>query len=520
MEKESIVAEKHISYWTDSEKQIAFLPLDNNEETETVIVGGGIAGISIAYRLIQLNRKVIVIDDGFIGGGETGHTTAHLVNALDDRYYNLEKTFGKDEAKMIAESHSKAIDFIERTVQDEKIDCDFERVNGYLFLHPSDEYDSLKNEFDACIRAGIQVSLLNEIPGIRGHVPGILFKNQGQIHPLKYLKGLCRVITENGGKIYTQTHAKEIDKTGIVTDEGYKISAKHIVVATNSPVNDLFVMHLKQYPFRTYVIGMLIKKYSVPHALWWDSGDFDTNPDIPPYHYIRTQNYNEQFDLLICGGEDHSTGLASVDVVPEENRYALLEDWCSKHFGGGEVIYRWSGQVLEPMDSLAYIGRNPMDADNVYIVTGDSGNGMTHGTIAGMLIADLISGKENVWEKLYSPSRFKFFKAGDVFFKQAVGGFIAYLKDKPGRVDEVSLSEIKTGEGKIIELNGKKYGAYAESQEKLHLVSAECTHLKCIIKWNNDEKSWDCPCHGSRFTYKGEVLNGPANSNLEYFKEE
>jgi glycine/D-amino acid oxidase-like deaminating enzyme/nitrite reductase/ring-hydroxylating ferredoxin subunit len=517
----TVTAGTNKSYWIESiEQPISFSKLNQNEETEVVIVGGGIAGVSIAYRLSQLNVKAILIEDGFIGSGESGRTTAHLVNALDDRYYSLEKLYSREDAKLIAESHSAAVNFIEETVTKENIDCDFIRVNGYLFLHPSDKEDSLQREFEACQRAGMDVLLQSEIPGMKnGKMQTLVFRNQGQFHPLKYLKGLSNAIINNGGKIFTETHAKEIDETGVVTDEGYKISAKHIVVATNSPVNNKYVMHLKQYPFRTYVIGALIKKDSMPHALWWDTGDFDSNSDFAPYHYVRTQKYDAVHDLLICGGEDHPTGLADEDIIPEENRYALLEDWCSRHFASGEIKFCWSGQVLEPMDSLAYIGRNPLDKENVYIVTGDSGNGMTHGTIAGMLISDLITGKENRWEKIYSPSRFKIFKAGNVFFKQMVGGFVAYLKDKPKNPEEVQLSEIKTGEGKIIELDGKKYGAYADENNKLHLVGAECTHLGCIIKWNNDEKSWDCPCHGSRFTFDGKVLNGPANVSLFSFSE-
>lgn len=478
------------------------------------------AGISIAYNLCLQNKKVVLVEDGFIGSGETGRTTAHLVNALDDRYYNLEKIFGEADARTIAESHTQAIGFIEQAIAREGIGCDFTRLNGYLFLHPSDREDSLQKEYEACRRAGLDVELTGNAPGLAAaEKSALMFRNQGQFHPLKYLKGLCDAIIRMGGKIYTGTHAAEINDTGIVTDDGYKVSAEHIVVATNSPVNNKYVMHIKQYPYRTYVIGMLVEKGKIPQALWWDTGDFRSNEHIPPYHYIRTGPYNNEYDLLICGGEDHATGMANVDVIPEENRYALLEDWCSRHFAAGEVIFRWSGQVMEPMDSLAFIGKNPWDSNNIYIVTGDSGNGMTHGTIAAILIADLITGKENKWEKIYDPARFKLLKAGNVFFKEYVSGYMTYIKDKPKHADEVRLSEIRKGEGKIIDIDGKKYGAHVDDDHRLHLVSAECTHLKCIVKWNNDEKSWDCPCHGSRFTPAGKVMNGPANSDLKYHTE-
>lgn len=516
-----VTSGSNVSPWIERENPISFSKLSGNIDADVVIVGGGIAGISIAYCLAKHNKKVVVVEDGYVGSGETGRTTAHLVTALDDRYYNLEKLYSHDDAKLIADSHADAIDFVEKTVIKERIYCDFTRLNGYLFLHPSDKDDSLDKEYEACLRAGINVELQNKIPGILNEkMKTLVFKNQAQFHPIKYLRGLCDAVIKNGGTIYTETHADAIDSTGVVTSDGFKVSADHVVIATNTPVNNKYMMHLKQYAYRTYVIGALIEKNSLPKALWWDSGDFDSNPNIPPYHYIRTQEYNNTHDLLICGGEDHATGLAAADVIPEENRYAMLEDWCRRHFQIGEIKFHWSGQVMEPMDSLAYIGRNPADKDNVYIVTGDSGNGMTHGTIAGMLITDLILGNENKLEKIFSPSRFKIFKTGGIFFKEVIGGMIAYLQEKPKHTDAVRLSEIKTGEGKIIELEGKKYGAYADENNQLHLVAAECTHLKCIVNWNNDEKSWDCPCHGSRFTVDGKVLNGPANKDLFSYVEE
>jgi glycine/D-amino acid oxidase-like deaminating enzyme/nitrite reductase/ring-hydroxylating ferredoxin subunit len=514
-----ITSGKNISCWTDTFPPIRFSPLRENIQTDCVIIGGGIAGVSIAYRLTELNRKVVLVEDGYIASGETGRTTAHLVTALDDRYEKLERLFGKDGAKLAYESNKAAISFAERAVIKNKIDCDFGKLNGYLFRHPSDSKDSLDIEMEAALRAGVKVQKLPAVPGmLTNEGECLLFPDQAQFHPLKYLNGLCKYITENGGLIFTETHAREINETGIITDKNFSVTANHIVIATNSPVNNKFAMHLKQFPYRTYVIAAKIKKDVMPEALWWDTGDHDTNASIPPYHYVRTQKLDEDFDLLISGGEDHATGLAKSDVIPEENRYAMIEDWTRERFPIQDVIYNWSGQILEPMDSLGFIGRNPWDKDNVYIVTGDSGNGITHSTIAGMLIPDLITGKENSWEKLYNPSRFKIFKAGKIFFKEFIGGFRAYQKELPDTI-ETKISEINKGEGAIIELGDDKYGAYCDEHNELHLVSAECTHLKCIVKWNNDEKSWDCPCHGSRFNYKGEVINGPANTNLAYHKE-
>lgn len=506
-----------LSFWSKSVESIKYESLKQDLKTDVVIVGGGIAGVSIAYNLVLKGKKVVLVEDGYIGSGETGRTTAHLVTALDDRYYNLERLHGEERAKLAGESHKEAIDFVEKLIKKENIECEFERLDGFLFLHSSDKQESLKKEFDAAIKAGIKVEQLSYVPGIKNeNTACLLFSNQAQFHILKYMKGLCEAVIRHSGKIYTETHAKTIDQHGIVTDKGFTVKADHIVVATNTPVNDQLVIHTKQIPYRSYVIGAKIKKGTLIKALWWDTGDHEVNPQIPPYHYVRLQSFDNDYDLLIAGGEDHITGKNDQKKGDGEHRYASLESWTRERFPIEEVMYRWSGQVMEPMDSLAFIGRNPLDKENVYIVTGDSGNGMTYGTIAGILISDLITGVKNKWEKLYDPSRFKFFKSADTHLKEGIGIIEEYLSDYPGNEDVLHLSEIKKTEGRIVQIKGEKYGAYRDEDDHLHIVSAVCTHMQCIVKWNDSERSWDCPCHGSRFTFDGKIMNGPANDNLPY----
>jgi Rieske Fe-S protein len=283
----------------------------------------------------------------------------------------------------------------------------------------------------------------------------------------------------------------------VKTDDALTVSAQQILVATNTPINDWVKMHTKQAAYRTYVIGFEIPKDSYPGFLLWDMED--------PYHYARIVR-GKRSDTLIVGGEDHKTGQA-YDMAA---RYHRLEGWTRRYFSSlGPLSYRWSGQVMEPVDSLAFIGRNPMDDDNVFIATGDSGNGMTHGTIAGILITDLINGKKNPWAELYDPAR-KTLKAVPDFVKENTNFVGHMVKDwvKPSEVDTVEA--ILPGEGAVMRRGASKIAVYRDETGELHERSAVCTHLGCVVQWNSGEKSWDCPCHGSRFDCQGQILNGPA----------
>ena len=518
-----------ISYWMDSVAPITFTKLTENIETEIAIIGGGISGLTTAYFLCKENKKVVLIEDGNIGSGESGRTTAHITNSFDDGYAEIEKVFDEKTSRLVADSHTAAIKMIENIVRDENIDCDLEKVSGYLFLDPSDEMESLREEFEAAQRARVAVNWHTETPLIKNiQSPCIEFEDQAQFHIMKYLKGLTDAIVRMGGKIFTSTHAKEISETEnnclILTSDGNKIQCEKVIVATNSPVNDLFTMHTKQAAYRSYVIGAQIQKGALPHALWWDTGDQNSKWQSMPYHYVRLQSYNEEHDILICGGEDHKTGQQDEEKerypdeeTAAEDRFKKLEEWIRSHFPQIEkFIYRWSGQVMEPVDFLAYIGLNPGNK-NIYIVTGDSGNGMTHGTIAGMLIPDLITGRENPWKEIYDPSRKPPVKTIKEFLVEG-GNVIKQTIDVITGGDIKSPEELDPGHGAILSSGLKKIAIYKDTDKNIHSFSAFCPHLKCVVKWNDTEKTFDCPCHGSRFTALGKVINGPAISDLEKVK--
>jgi len=497
-----------VSVWMDTGVLLNETSLTEDARADVCIVGAGIAGTTTAYLLAKEGKSVVVLDDGPIGGGMTGRTTAHLVNALDDRYFELERLHGEKGARLAAESHTAAIDRVEAIVKKEWIDCEFERLDGYLFVPPGDAMKILDDELEAALRAGLKLEKVERAP-IDSYDTGaaLRFPRQAQFHPLKYLAGLAQAIKQSGGSIYTETHASKIrggDQAVIETSGGAVVTADAVVVATNSPVNDLVAIHTKQAAYQTYVIGARMPRGSVTRALYWDTPD--------PYHYLRIETIGKgasAYDVLIVGGEDHKTGQED----DANRRFGILERWTRTRFPMIESIeYRWSGEVLEPIDGLAFIGRNPLDEANVFIATGDSGNGMTHGTIAGILITDLILERENEWTELYEPSR-KTLRALPEFVSENLNVAIEYTGlVTPGEVD--SVAEIKPGKGSVIRRGLTKVAVYKDEAGAVHERSAICRHLGCVVGWNTLESTWDCPCHGSRYDAYGRVSQGPANSDL------
>jgi glycine/D-amino acid oxidase-like deaminating enzyme/nitrite reductase/ring-hydroxylating ferredoxin subunit len=473
---------------------------------DVCVVGAGIAGLSVAYALARAGRKVVVLEARSIGSGMTSHTTAHLASAIDDRFVSVCKVRGEENARLGAEAHRAAIDAIEETARREGIDCGFKRLDGYLVAASEKDHDTLDAEFESARKLGIDCERLDTVPGGFRGGRCLRFPGQGRFEPMAYLSGLAKAITRHGGTIITGARMESVeDGTPCkVTVQGKELTAPAVVVCTNSPVNDRVAIHTKQFPYMTYVVGLGVNPGQAPDALIWDTLD--------PYHYVRLAGKPaaDGTDTLIVGGEDHKTGQAH----DGEERFGRLEAWARERVAGlGAVTHRWAGQVLETMDGLAYIGRNPGDT-HVYVATGDSGMGMTHGTAAGILIPALIASGDHPWKDAFSPSRKPVGGVAD-FVTENLNVAGEYVTGYLGGGDVSSVEDIRPGCGAVVRFGLHKVAVYRDTNGDYHGCSAVCPHLGAVVTWNDATKTWDCPAHGSRFDRHGKVIQGPANANLE-----
>ena len=504
----NVLDERSKPYWAKI-PPIRVPQLDGSLTADVAVVGSGIAGTSVAYELVMRGMKVVIVDRGQLGRGMTARTSAHLTFQSDDLYQEVISRRGLKMAKLHYRSQRAAVDRIESIQRAEGIACDFKRLAGIMALAEGTNPQVLADEVKACHQVGFK-----DVGYYRGEKlrrmksdRGLRFPHQARFHPLKYLSGLHRILRNRGALLHADTAIVEVreDKTSVVlkTETGHTIRAKAAVIATNSPIDPKVAIHPKQAPYRTYVLAGAVGRGAISDALYWDTAD--------PYHYVRLQPDGRQ-DLLIAGGEDHRSG----ESDDAKARFKRLERWTRARFPEvKKVSYRWSGQVLDPIDYTAFIGRSP-GAKNVYVATGDSGQGLTHGAVAGLLIADLIDKGSSPWEELHDPSR-KTLNALGQFIGDNVP-VVANLTEyfRPGELS--STRACKRGQGGILRRGLEKLAVSREANGRLNVVSASCTHVGCIVHWNSFERCWDCPCHGSHFAPDGSVLNAPAVQPLKRVK--
>jgi glycine/D-amino acid oxidase-like deaminating enzyme/nitrite reductase/ring-hydroxylating ferredoxin subunit len=494
------------SLWTHT--VVADAPaLGDDQRVDTVVVGSGIAGLSTAYELVCRGQKVAVLDRGRIAGGMTSRTSAHLTSQSDDGFKTLTQVRGLDGAKAFYESHAAAIDRIEAIAQAEQIECHFRRVNGYLFpAIGKDPAEELTPEFEATKKVGMPIERHTGLPfkGLE-QVRSLLYPNLATFHPLLYLRGVTDAFVRHGGTLFADTTVTSVEEKGgtvtVRTANNASVQAANAVIATNSPINDMVALHTKLAPYRTYAMAITIERDSIEDALYWDTLD--------PYHYVRLENGRGATQYVIVGGADHKTGEADDGWA----RFEGIESWIRALLPKlGNVTHRWSGQTLDPVDYAAFIGRNPGN-DHVFVHTGDSGQGLTHGVAGSLLLSQLIAGETCPWVEFYDPSRITL-SAAKTFIAEnitAVKNFAEYIA--PGELK--SVDELKPGKGAIVREGLRKVAAFRDDKGQVHRVSAACTHVGCHLHWNSFERCWDCPCHGSHFAVDGTALNGPAVAALE-----
>lgn len=496
-----------LPYWIDSAALPRFPKIEKDAEVDVVVIGGGIMGLSTAYWLKQAGQKVAVLERERCARADTGHTTAHLTAVTDLRLYEIEETFGRDAARAVWDGGMAAIDHIVKVIRAEDIACDFRWVPGYLHapLGKADQNarDELEREARLARELGIDAEFVEAVPYFK--LPGARFAQQALFHPRKYLAALAQKIPGQGSHVFENSEVSEVTADPLQVKIGARtIRCRRIVMATHNPLMGtagmlgatLFQSKLALYS--TYAIGARVPTLALPEASFWDTSD--------PYFYLRVER-KRGYDYAIFGGEDHKTG----QEPDTEAVYARLTKRFKQLVPDAALDHRWSGQVIETTDGLPFIGELTEDQ---FGATGFAGNGMTFGTLGATMAADWVLGRKNPWQELFDPGRKKL-RGGTWSYLKENKDYPYYLvRDWLGGAEGKSLRALKRGQGKILHLEGRKVAAYRDDDGKVSLCSPVCTHLKCIVGWNDAECTWDCPCHGSRFKPNGEVISGPAEEPL------
>ena len=488
--------------WQSTTQQNTSYPtLNDHVQADVCIIGGGITGVTTALQLAKAGKKVVLLEAKTLGAGTTGASSNHLNTQIDFSYHNVQKNFDDETARIVMESRVKGIDYIENNVQQYGIGCDFKRVDGFLYAEEEGQLDTLEKEYKAVLAVGLQASKTQEVALPFPVKMAIQFENQAQFNSLEYIRGIGRELQQLGCQIFENSQVIDYEKDDhLIKTENGSVSARQLVYATHLPI---FINphQTTSPPYRSYMIAAKVNNYPA-EGLYWDMYD--------PYHYTRLYEKDGQ-QWLVVGGADHKTGHDD----HEEDYYQQLEDYLRQRYQVQEVGYRWSSQYYEPADGLPYIGLSPFE--DTYMATGFSGDGLIYGTIAGIIISDMILGKENEWLKAYDARRFKPVASAKNFIEHNLDVAQQMIAK---RLFSEDLEDIQPGEGKVVKHNLKQYAVYKNTTGQLSVCSAVCTHLKCIVRWNHMEKSWDCACHGSRFAPEGKVLTGPATADLKKADEE
>lgn len=492
--------------WVDTRETPVFPSLTENEQADVVVVGAGITGLTAARLLVEAGRRVVVLEQERVGSGTTGGTTAHVTQVPDRRFKEIDSKFGHDGVRQLVASSRAALERIAAWVEADGIDCDFQRVSAFLYTESADEIEELEKEARAAREAGMDAELVRDVPLPFQTAAAVRYAGQARFHPAAYLSGLARRVTEGGGRIYEKTRVVEVDggdegkPCRVVTEKGSVVTAEAVLFATHTPAG-FTLLHAELEAYRSYVMAVRLRGgQTPPDGLFFDTAD--------PYNYTRLQP-TDQGDLLIVGGKDHVTGREE----DTDGCYRALESYIRERWEVESIEYRWSAQFYEPPDGLPLIGQS-LSSDRVYVATGYSGTGMVFGTLGGMLLADLVLGRPNPWADLYRTTRFKPLASGPHLAKLNFGVAKHFIQDRVEIPKVHDLSAVPLGEGRVVQIDGEKVAVYRGEDGTLRTISPVCTHAGCIVQWNAGEKTWDCPCHGGRYTAEGQVIEGPPVKGL------
>jgi glycine/D-amino acid oxidase-like deaminating enzyme/nitrite reductase/ring-hydroxylating ferredoxin subunit len=505
---ESFFTKSPQSYWIDSVNIKSYSPLYKDIKVDVAVIGGGMAGISTAYTIKNEGLKVAVLDAGKILNGTTGHTTAKITSQHSLIYDKIKKKMGEEKASIYAKANETAISTIANIVKEKNIDCDFSWQPAYVYTQDEKNIQKIIDEVETAQKCGIQASFVENIPLPFKINAAIKFEKQAQFHPLKYLKVLTEEITQDGSDIFENTKVigiiEESGSCVLITNTDYKVYASKVVICSHYPCYDgLGLYFTRIYPDRSYIIGARIEE-KFPDGMY-------INTDQPT-RSLRSQETNgEQMVLFV--GENHKTGQGE----DTSSHYKNLIDFARETFTTRDILYRWSTQDYTTMDEVPYIGKLTGGSSNIFVATGFSKWGMTNSVVASIIIKDLIIKGENPWAQVYDPTRFTPIASAKNFVRENIDVASHLISGKLEHIPNDIV--ISVGEGKVIEINGNRIGAFKDELEILHLVDTTCTHLGCELQWNSAERSWDCPCHGSRFDFDGEVLDGPAILPLKKYGE-
>jgi glycine/D-amino acid oxidase-like deaminating enzyme/nitrite reductase/ring-hydroxylating ferredoxin subunit len=493
------------SFWLETTPETDYPKLADGISVDVAVVGAGITGITAAVLLERAGKTVALIDSKRIVHGATGYTTAKVTSGHGSSYRKIRQAFGEDGARIYAEANEAALARIAQFVDEDGIECDFERKPSYVYAESAEEVAQLRQEAEVERKAGLAASLVDETP-LPFAVPAALrLENQAQFHPRKYLLALAATIPGDGSHVFEQSrvHGVKHGQPCEVAVGRRTVRANDVIVATHLPILDSGLFFTKAYPHRSYAVAAPIGAAPDPEGMYINAGT--------PTRSIRTLRDGDRVFIQV-GGNGHKTG--EEDDTPA--RYDQLEGFLREHWpGAGEVAYRWSTQDYMAHDHVPFVGRLRRRSEHLFVATGYSKWGMTNGTVAAMILADSILGRRNQWAPLYDSRRLVHRSALGSFLKENFSAGLHFLRDPFSRTDRTTVEELEPGEGAMIRVRGRRTAVYRDEQGALHGLSPICQHLYCLVDWNPAERSWDCPCHGSRYSGEGRAIQGPTTEDLK-----